>query len=189
MDKYRPETYIHEENAYARHHSKMLLSLTLLDAEKAKNISVWWRWQWNISWPLNKMCSIVRFQIMQFLCLVGEEGVPIQVDGEAWLQPPGMIRIIHKNRMQMLCRNKVSMFNVRMQSCSVLSVHDRMYLWLLFKNCILTILISAHSPHLKKETCLPFCSRSVLAYNEQLMSDDWQVCWNAYQQKRSTAHI
>lgn len=36
----------------------------------------------------------------------GDEGVPIQVDGEAWLQPPGMIRIIHKNRVQMLGRNR-----------------------------------------------------------------------------------
>jgi hypothetical protein len=59
---------------------------------------------------------------MQFLPLVGEEGVPIQVDGEAWLQPPGMIRIIHKNRMQMLCRNKVSMFNVRMHSLVMFTV-------------------------------------------------------------------
>jgi hypothetical protein len=40
--------------------------------------------------------------------LSGDEGAPIQVDGEAWIQPPGMIRIIHKNRMKMLCRNKVS---------------------------------------------------------------------------------
>lgn len=32
--------------------------------------------------------------------------MPIQVDGEAWLQPPGMIRIIHKNRVQMICRNR-----------------------------------------------------------------------------------
>jgi len=38
--------------------------------------------------------------------ILGDEGVPIQVDGEAWIQPPGMIRIIHKNRMQMLCRNR-----------------------------------------------------------------------------------
>lgn len=38
--------------------------------------------------------------------ILGDEYVPIQVDGEAWLQPPGMIRIIHKNRAQMLCRNK-----------------------------------------------------------------------------------
>lgn len=39
--------------------------------------------------------------------VAGEEGVPVQVDGEAWVQSPGMIRIIHKNRMKMLCRNKV----------------------------------------------------------------------------------
>lgn len=32
--------------------------------------------------------------------------MPIQVDGEAWIQPPGIIRILHKNRMQMLCRNR-----------------------------------------------------------------------------------
>ncbi|XP_044743893.1 diacylglycerol kinase eta [Chrysoperla carnea] len=38
--------------------------------------------------------------------ILGDEGVPVQVDGEAWIQPPGMIRIIHKNRMQMLCRNR-----------------------------------------------------------------------------------
>ncbi|GLV41416.1 uncharacterized protein CBL_06646 [Carabus blaptoides fortunei] len=45
-------------------------------------------------------CQTVQINIL------GEEGVPIQVDGEAWIQPPGMIRIIHKNRMQMLCRNR-----------------------------------------------------------------------------------
>ncbi|XP_052130444.1 diacylglycerol kinase eta-like [Frankliniella occidentalis] len=44
-------------------------------------------------------CQTVQINIL------GDEGVPIQVDGEAWVQPPGMIRIIHKNRMQMLCRN------------------------------------------------------------------------------------
>lgn len=36
----------------------------------------------------------------------GDEGVPVQVDGEAWIQPPGMIRIFHKNRVQMLCRSR-----------------------------------------------------------------------------------
>ncbi|XP_050419920.1 diacylglycerol kinase eta isoform X2 [Adelges cooleyi] len=45
-------------------------------------------------------CTTVQINIL------GDEGVPIQVDGEAWIQPPGMIRIIHKNRMKMLCRNK-----------------------------------------------------------------------------------
>ena len=45
-------------------------------------------------------CQSVQINIL------GEEEVPIQVDGEAWLQPPGTIRIIHKNRVQMLCRNR-----------------------------------------------------------------------------------
>lgn len=45
-------------------------------------------------------CQSVQITIM------GDEGVPIQVDGEAWVQPPGIIRIIHKNRAQMLCRNR-----------------------------------------------------------------------------------
>jgi hypothetical protein len=56
------------------------------------------------------------------MSLVGEEGVPIQVDGEAWVQPPGMIRIIHKNRMQMLCRNKVNTFGVRMHSLVLFTI-------------------------------------------------------------------
>ncbi|XP_012149203.2 diacylglycerol kinase eta [Megachile rotundata] len=45
-------------------------------------------------------CQTVQINIL------GEEGVPIQVDGEAWIQRPGIIRIIHKNRMQMLYRNR-----------------------------------------------------------------------------------
>ncbi|XP_076663150.1 diacylglycerol kinase eta isoform X2 [Andrena cerasifolii] len=45
-------------------------------------------------------CQTVQINIL------GDEGVPIQVDGEAWIQPPGIIRIIHKNRMQMLYRNR-----------------------------------------------------------------------------------
>jgi len=53
-------------------------------------------------------------QIIKFMPLLGDEGLPVQVDGEAWVQPPGMIRIIHKNRMQMLCRNRVSAYFVRM---------------------------------------------------------------------------
>lgn len=38
----------------------------------------------------------------------GDEGVPVQVDGEAWIQPPGVIKIQHKNRAQMLTRDRVS---------------------------------------------------------------------------------
>ncbi|XP_036401222.1 diacylglycerol kinase eta-like isoform X1 [Megalops cyprinoides] len=45
-------------------------------------------------------CRSVRITIL------GDEGVPIQVDGEAWIQPPGVIKIQHKNRAQMLTRDR-----------------------------------------------------------------------------------
>ena len=41
------------------------------------------------------------------ITILGDEGVPIQVDGEAWVQPPGVIKIQHKNRAQMLTRDRV----------------------------------------------------------------------------------
>lgn len=48
---------------------------------------------------------IAQCQSIQ-ITILGDEGIPIQVDGEAWIQTPGIIRIIHKNRAQMLCRNR-----------------------------------------------------------------------------------
>nr|XP_033815667.1 diacylglycerol kinase delta isoform X2 [Geotrypetes seraphini] len=45
-------------------------------------------------------CRMVKITIL------GDEGVPVQVDGEAWIQPPGYIRIIHKNRAQTLTRDR-----------------------------------------------------------------------------------
>ncbi|XP_063069133.1 diacylglycerol kinase eta isoform X2 [Engraulis encrasicolus] len=40
------------------------------------------------------------------ITILGDEGMPIQVDGEAWIQPPGIIKIQHKNRAQMLTRDR-----------------------------------------------------------------------------------
>lgn len=37
----------------------------------------------------------------------GEEGIPVQVDGEAWIQRPGLIKIKYKNTAQMLMRDQV----------------------------------------------------------------------------------
>uniref|UniRef100_A0AAQ5YZK0 Diacylglycerol kinase n=1 Tax=Amphiprion ocellaris TaxID=80972 RepID=A0AAQ5YZK0_AMPOC len=47
------------------------------------------------------------------ITILGDEGVPVQVDGEAWIQPPGYIKIIHKNRTQTLTRDRVSTAGVR----------------------------------------------------------------------------
>lgn len=49
-------------------------------------------------------CRTVKISIL------GDEGVPVQVDGEAWIQPPGYIRIVHKNRAQTLTRDRVRAF-------------------------------------------------------------------------------
>ncbi|KAG8580707.1 hypothetical protein GDO81_007397 [Engystomops pustulosus] len=40
------------------------------------------------------------------ITVIGDEGIPVQVDGEAWIQPPGYIRIVHKNRSQTLTRDR-----------------------------------------------------------------------------------
>uniref|UniRef100_A0A673KQD3 Diacylglycerol kinase n=1 Tax=Sinocyclocheilus rhinocerous TaxID=307959 RepID=A0A673KQD3_9TELE len=42
------------------------------------------------------------------ITILGDEGVPVQVDGEAWIQPPGIVQIVHKNRAPMLTRDRVS---------------------------------------------------------------------------------
>lgn len=65
-------------------------------------------------------CQSVQINIL------GEEEVPIQVDGEAWMQPPGTIRIIHKNRVQMLCRNKnleISLKSWQQKQRQSISIH------------------------------------------------------------------
>ena len=36
----------------------------------------------------------------------GSAGVPVQVDGEAWMQAPSVITITLKNRIRVLCRDK-----------------------------------------------------------------------------------
>lgn len=42
------------------------------------------------------------------ITIIGEEGIPVQVDGEAWIQKPGLIKIKYKNAAQMLMRDRVS---------------------------------------------------------------------------------
>ncbi|XP_078470144.1 diacylglycerol kinase delta-like isoform X2 [Lampetra planeri] len=54
----------------------------------------------NLQYHRIAQCRTVRISIL------GEEGLPVQVDGEAWVQPPGFIRIAHRNRAQMLTRDR-----------------------------------------------------------------------------------
>ena len=60
----------------------------------------------------SRIVNLQRHRIAQCRSIVirilGDEGVPVQVDGEAWLHPPGIIRIVHKNRVQLICRDRVS---------------------------------------------------------------------------------
>ncbi|OWK00879.1 hypothetical protein Celaphus_00016507, partial [Cervus elaphus hippelaphus] len=54
----------------------------------------------NLEQRVQLECRTVKITIF------GDEGVPVQVDGEAWVQPPGIIKIVHKNRAQMLTRDR-----------------------------------------------------------------------------------
>ena len=60
----------------------------------------------------SRIMNLQRHRIAQCRSVVirifGDEGVPVQADGEAWLHPPGIIRIMHKNRVQITCRDRVS---------------------------------------------------------------------------------
>lgn len=53
------------------------------------------------------LCSLFLQCRTVKIAILGEEGVPVQVDGEAWIQPPGYIWIVHKNRAQTLTRDRV----------------------------------------------------------------------------------
>ena len=60
-----------------------------------------------IIWRANVDVCVLQCRTVKIM-IMGDEGVPVQVDGEAWVQPPGYIRIMHKNRAQMLTRDRVT---------------------------------------------------------------------------------
>uniref|UniRef100_A0A8B9RJX2 Diacylglycerol kinase n=1 Tax=Astyanax mexicanus TaxID=7994 RepID=A0A8B9RJX2_ASTMX len=61
---------------------------------------------------MSRVINIQHHRIAQCrqvkIIIKGDEGVPVQVDGEAWIQPPGIVQIIHKNRAQMLTRDRAA---------------------------------------------------------------------------------
>ncbi|NWU90107.1 DGKD kinase, partial [Upupa epops] len=76
------------------------------DDKKLEVVAVFGSMQMAVSRVINlqhhriAQCRLVKITIR------GDEGVPVQVDGEAWIQPPGIIKIQHKNRAQMLTRDR-----------------------------------------------------------------------------------
>ncbi|XP_063169562.1 diacylglycerol kinase kappa [Candoia aspera] len=64
----------------------------------------------SIQMAVSRVISLQHHRIAQCrmvkITIRGDEGVPVQVDGEAWIQPPGTIKIQHKNRAQMLTRDR-----------------------------------------------------------------------------------
>ncbi|XP_053330194.1 diacylglycerol kinase eta-like isoform X2 [Spea bombifrons] len=64
----------------------------------------------SIQMAMSRVINLQHHRIAQCrevkITILGEEGVPVQVDGEAWVQPPGVLKIQHKNRAQMLTRDR-----------------------------------------------------------------------------------
>ncbi|NXX99743.1 DGKD kinase, partial [Centropus bengalensis] len=64
----------------------------------------------SIQMAVSRVINLQHHRIAQCrevkITIRGDEGVPVQVDGEAWIQPPGVIKIQHKNRAQMLTRDR-----------------------------------------------------------------------------------
>ncbi|CAH1781221.1 unnamed protein product [Owenia fusiformis] len=64
----------------------------------------------SVQMAMSRVINIQHHRIAQCrsvtITIIGDEGVPVQVDGEAWVQPPGFIKIVHKNRAQMLTRDR-----------------------------------------------------------------------------------
>ncbi|XP_056006350.1 diacylglycerol kinase delta-like isoform X7 [Ostrea edulis] len=65
----------------------------------------------SVQMAMSRVIDIQHHRIAQCrrvkITIMGDESVPAQVDGEAWMQPPGYIHIVHKNRAQMLTRDRV----------------------------------------------------------------------------------
>ncbi|XP_006876417.1 PREDICTED: diacylglycerol kinase kappa [Chrysochloris asiatica] len=59
----------------------------------------------------------------------GEEGIPVQVDGEAWMQRPGLIKIKYKNAAQMLSRDRDFEKSMKMWECKHDEIQAAPHTW------------------------------------------------------------
>ncbi|KAL4631692.1 diacylglycerol kinase delta-like isoform X8 [Arapaima gigas] len=76
------------------------------DDKKLEVVAVFGSMQMAVSRVINLQHHRIAQCRQVKITILGDEGVPVQVDGEAWVQPPGIIQIVHKNRAQMLTRDR-----------------------------------------------------------------------------------
>ncbi|KAI1898206.1 hypothetical protein AGOR_G00069960 [Albula goreensis] len=76
------------------------------DDKKLEVVAVFGSMQMAVSRVINLQHHRIAQCRQVKITIHGEEGVPVQVDGEAWIQPPGIVKIVHKNRAQMLTRDR-----------------------------------------------------------------------------------
>ncbi|KAM8753154.1 diacylglycerol kinase kappa [Rhynchonycteris naso] len=75
----------------------------------------------SIQMAMSRIINLHHHRIAQcrevMITIDGEEGIPVQVDGEAWIQRPGLIKIRYKNAAQMLTRNRDFENSMKMWEC------------------------------------------------------------------------
>ncbi|RXN21526.1 diacylglycerol kinase delta-like isoform X2 [Labeo rohita] len=76
------------------------------DDKKLEVVAVFGSMQMAVSRVINLQHHRIAQCRQVKITILGDEGVPVQVDGEAWIQPPGIVQIVHKNRAQMLTRDR-----------------------------------------------------------------------------------
>ncbi|XP_053436698.1 diacylglycerol kinase kappa [Nycticebus coucang] len=75
----------------------------------------------SIQMAMSRIINLHHHRIAQcrevMITIDGEEGIPVQVDGEAWVQKPGLIKIRYKNAAQMLTRDRDFENSMKMWEC------------------------------------------------------------------------
>ncbi|KAM5291029.1 diacylglycerol kinase kappa [Glossophaga mutica] len=75
----------------------------------------------SIQMAMSRIINLHHHRIAQcrevMITIDGEEGIPVQVDGEAWVQSPGLIKIRYKNAAQMLTRDRDFENSMKMWEC------------------------------------------------------------------------
>ncbi|KAK3546555.1 hypothetical protein QTP70_027318, partial [Hemibagrus guttatus] len=95
-----------EDNKDAIEREYMNFGAPSFDDKKLEVVAVFGSMQMAMSRVINLQHHRITQCRQVKIIIKGDEGVPVQVDGEAWIQPPGIVQIIHKNRAQMLTRDR-----------------------------------------------------------------------------------